>query len=490
MPSEAAVEQWNAILDRVRAVVPEQSFCTWFANADLLSLDRSRLEIGAANRFIKSWLERNYGSILQDAAEEATGSRPSLVVTISPDRFRAMRDAQREEGVHEQVPRRDAPETGSSSKPALPQKPPSSPSTRLKDDYRFETFVPGPCNQIAYAGACRAVEAPGEYTPLLLHGGSGLGKTHLAQAVAHALAEAEAPLRVRYLHAEAFLNDYVQSVASRTLEAFRRRMRSGDVWIVDDVHLLGKGNKPATQEEFLLTFDDYAHRGAQIILTADTGPAEMAGIHERLRGRFAAGLVAALTPPDRPTRATIATRKARARDLDLAGGVLDLLAERTRGNVRELEGAVGRLAAMRRLMGMEITPATAEAALGLSRECDARSDLSIPRIVETAAEVFGLSPAEIRGRRRQARIRRARQAAILLCRRLTHASLAEIGSHFDGRNHATILSTLRKMPAPGEAGCPEAEVDRILRRLGVDSSGASVFAGQGRFFDRAAGGAD
>jgi chromosomal replication initiator protein len=319
----------------------------------------------------------------------------------------------------------------------------------LSPRYTFEHFVIGKSNELAYAAADAVAQAPGRvYNPLFIYGDTGLGKTHLMQAVAHEILRRNAATRILYIGTEQFTNEYVAAIQARSTQEFRRRFRETDLLLVDDVHFL-KG-KEATQEEFFHTFNALYEAGRQIVMTSDRPPSEIPGIEARLVSRFQWGMVADIEQPDLEHRIAILQHKAQMDHLEhtVPDPVIRFIAENVRSNVRELEGSVIKLLAYASLKHREITPELAREAL---RDKLRVSEMSTPEdstalsaavIQHAVAREWGITVEGLKSKTRTKTLTVPRQAAMYLCRELLGLQLVEIGNAFGGRDHSTVIHSL------------------------------------------------
>ena len=315
---------------------------------------------------------------------------------------------------------------------------------KLNPRYTFESFVAGSSNRFAHAAAAAVAEQPGKsYNPLMIYGPSGLGKTHLLHAIGHYVRSYYENLRVRYVSTEELTNDFINAISDNRTAEFRRAYRDVDVLLVDDIQFLQ--GKESTLEEFFHTFNSLHSSGKQVVLTSDQPPKALGGLDERLRSRFEWGLLADVQPPDLETRIAILSRKGTAEGLDLPFDVLEYIASRITTNIRELEGALTRVAALASLNQQEITLELTERVLrdlmpeGNDTHVDADS------IIAATCAYFGISADELAGASRVAALARARQIAMYLCRELTDLSLPKIGSRFGGRDHTTVMHSVKKI---------------------------------------------
>lgn len=314
---------------------------------------------------------------------------------------------------------------------------------RLNPSYTFDNFVVAPSNRLAHAACVAVCEAPGKaYNPLFLHGTVGLGKSHLLQAICHRLLDREGRINILYLSCESFINQFIASVERGEIEDFRYRYRHLDVLVIDDVHFLA--DKERTQEEFFHTFNTLYQSQRQVILSSDSPPHEIPHLEERLVSRFKWGLVARLDRPSFETRVAIVAKKARIRGVELPDEVIRYVARIIDTNVRELEGAVTRIAAQSSLTKVPITLEMAREVLADALPREPRL-VSVPAIIDAVTRRFGVRISDLQGKKRNKSVTLPRQICMHLARRLTKLSLEEIGGYFGGRDHTTVLHAERKI---------------------------------------------
>ncbi len=437
MPNLTA-EQWQSVLAEIAREISPGSFQTWFRNIELVGIEAGRARLGVPNLFMKEWIREHYMPAIIRALETVTGARPEVAISISPRLFQATRQEQ----TQALPPAPPGPAPAAASKPARGA-PERTWGLRLNRDFTLDSFVVGPSNRLAF-DAARAVSesASASYNPLFLHGGPGLGKTHLLQGICHRLKQDRPGAAVLYLSCEEFTNAYIAALQGGRLDGFRSRCRGAEYLIIDDVHFLAA--KEHTQEEFFHTFDALHNLGRQVVLSSDAHPKEIRELSEKLKTRFVGGLVAELDSPNFETRLAIVRAKAAKRRLEVPDDVVTLVAKRIEGNVRELEGAVATLSAAARLSGrpLDITQARSV----LRRLVALREGpLGMEDIVKSVEKRFGVPAAELRSGSRARRVLVPRQVAMFLARRLTALSLSEIGRFFGGRDHATVLYAERKI---------------------------------------------
>jgi len=406
---------WQTCLQHLERELPAEDFNTWIRPLQVRS-SSGRTLLLAPNEYVRDSIIRHYLERIRDIYEHLGATRDSVVADVS-----------RSEG---------------GERPAL--RPPASPShahTGLDRRYRFSNFVQGKSNELAYAAAQQVAKKPGAaYNPLLLYGGTGLGKTHLLHAAGNLIFKRNREAKVIYLHSEQFVSEMIQALRSDRIEAFKQHYRTAGALLIDDIQFFA--GKDRTQEEFFHTFNALLDSQQQIILTCDRYPKEVDGIEARLRSRFGWGLTVSIEPPDFETRVAILMNKAQERDVHLGEGVAFLIARRIRSNVRDLEGALNTLCANARFTGRAITEAFAQEVL---RDLLLVHDrlITMENIQKQVAEYYKLRVTDLLSRRRTRTIARPRQMAMALSKELTEHSLPEIGEAFGGRDHTTVLHACR-----------------------------------------------
>jgi chromosomal replication initiator protein len=431
---QSAADLWADVSGRLRADLPDGVFAAWFGAARPVGLAGDDLEIGVPNEFTRAWIEGHFSELVGHAAREARERLGIRFAVIGDDGERGER----------------APAIRVSSEPVRPLPPSQEPAARSGRDtttflpkYTFDSFVIGSSNRFSHAAALAVAEAPGQaYNPLLIHGGTGLGKTHLLQAIGQYVRAHHPHLVPRYVTSETFSNEFVEAIRDKRLDAFKQRYRARyDVLLVDDVQFLG--GKERFQEEFFHTFNTLYEAGKQVVLTCDRPVREMGGLEQRLRSRFEWGLTTDVQPPDLETRLAILSKHVDAHRVPIADGdVLDAIARRVVANIRELEGALTRVIAYASLTGRPITAELVRETLhDLSGDPRAVTVADIQAVV---AEAFGVTVADIRSARRSQQYVRPRQVAMYLARELTDQSLPRIGDGFC-RDHTTVLYAVRRV---------------------------------------------
>ena len=432
-------EAWTRLLERARQELPEQTYRTWLEPTEALGLEGGTLFVGAPDQFAADWNESKHAELLASLAPIALGHPLHVVFKVHEERktrpqmdlFVAPPAAQKD--------RVSAQDRGTYTPP-------------LSDRYTFRYFVIGKSNELAAAAAHAAAQAPGRvYNPLFIYGDTGVGKTHLMQAIAHELLERKPDTRITFLGTEQFTNELVASIQNRTTQQFRRRFRETDLLLVDDVQFL-KG-KEATQEEFFHTFNALYEAGRQIVLTSDRPPSEIPGLEARLVSRFQWGMVADVELPDLEHRIAILRQKAELDHLEMSmpEDVIRFIAENVRSNVRELEGSIIKLLAFASLKHREITVDLAREAL---RDKLRASDgghpgggaaLNLHSVQDAVSKEWGVTADGLRSKTRTKTLTVPRQVAMFLMRELLSMQLVEIGSAFGGRDHSTVIHSLERV---------------------------------------------
>ncbi|MDP6381281.1 MAG: chromosomal replication initiator protein DnaA, partial [Phycisphaerae bacterium] len=318
--------------------------------------------------------------------------------------------------------------------------------------FSLDNFVVGECNRVAHAAAKMAVMRPGvEFNPLFIHGASGLGKTHLLQGILNGLKARHPKLRHLYLSAESFTNQFIMAMKTGSLDGFRHRHRNLDVLIIDDIHFLG--GKTATQDEFLYTFNAFDTGGKLVILASDAHPREIGRMQQQLISRWVSGMVTRVLPPGRETREAIFRQKAKLMGWKVPKPVLEFLAERVSGSVRELEGALTKLLAYAALDRKQVSLSLAEEVLADLRPLQPLS-VRVQDIEQLVCKFFGLSVSDIHSRRKGRHITLARHITMYLARKLTSMSFPEIGRMLGGKNHATVIAACKKIEGMAKTNQP------------------------------------
>jgi len=407
---------WEAAKGELQLQMTKATYDTWISNTFPLAYEDGTFIVGVHNTYAKEWLENRLLMIIKRTLIGLVNRTVEVKFVVKPKQ-------------QEQWPLTalltDTPAAASEARPSEPP---------LIPHYTFDTFIVGSSNRLAHAAALAVTEAPGEgYNPLCLHGGVGLGKTHLLHAVGNlGLSQGS---RVLYVSSETFTNDLINSIRNQTTEEFRAKYRQLDILLVDDIQFIA--GKESTQEEFFHTFNTLYSSKKQIVISSDRPPKAIPTLEERLSSRFEWGLIADIQPPNLETRIAILRFKAEGQLVPVPDEVIDLIAEKFHNNIRELEGALNRVIAHSEItfsaVSIELaTEALQDVLLG-------RETLTIEQIIKAVAEFHGFDEEDLQGPRRTKDLALARQVAMYLCREETKASLLQIGAALGNRDHTTIM---------------------------------------------------
>ena len=420
---------------RVAEEIGPQRFNVWFKNAARFTFTEDYLRVSTPNHFIGEWIESHFADVIVQAARDVTGRDFTLSFAIDPALAKGLGKKQPDRQVAFVA---NNPERLARRKRRFGT---ALPTSNLRG--KLEDFVVGTSNQLAYAAARHVIENPAsDYNPLFIHGGSGLGKTHLLQAICNGLLERHPETRWRYVSGEEFTNDYVYSIKAREQDAFRERYRDVDVLVIDDVHFLA--NKRATQAEFLHTLKAIDATGKQIVLSSDAPPKMIGHFSDSLVSRFVSGMVVRIDSPDVAVRAEVLRRRAQRLKVHISEPVIMCIAENFRANIRELEGALLKVVAQAQLTREPITlTLTARAIKDLVRQTAPVVMLS--DIESMVAIYFGLTPADLHTSRKSRTIALARGIAMYLARKHTDMSFPEIGRFMGNKNHSTVILASRRI---------------------------------------------
>jgi chromosomal replication initiator protein len=433
---------WDQVLSRIEGQVGKHSFSTWFKPTSLLADGGNSLSIRVPNLLFVEWLPKHYSVVLAEALREV--GRGEVRLVFVPDAAGAA-----EEGRTSANP--DSATVGTAAMhgefyhtPEIAE-PAAEPPRQggLIPRYTFDSFIVGPSNQFAHA-ACRAVaETPSRsYNPLFIHGGVGLGKTHLMHAIGHYVVQHHPRLSLLYISSERFMNEMINAVRFDRILDFRSRYRSVDVLLVDDIQFVS--GKEGTQNEFFHTFNALHDAQKQIVISSDRPPNEIPALEERLRSRFEWGLIADINPPDIETKAAILKKKAEGEAVPLPDSVAMYMASRIKTNIRELEGSLIRLIAYASLTSKPLTIELAQEVLKNVIDHEEKA-VTIEQIQKFVADYYQLKLAELKSRNNSKSVAMPRQVAMYLCKALTHASLPEIGRSFGGKHHSTVIHSINKV---------------------------------------------
>jgi chromosomal replication initiator protein len=429
-----AATLWTEISARLQGTLNETTYSTWFGEVEGADLEDDSFVLGVPNDFTREWIEGHFLGLISAALEDATGRELRIALkVIEPERVRPVGPS-------------PLPPEIESVDATVVQVSPRAPTTgSMNAKYTFDSFVIGSSNRFAHAAALAVAEAPAQaYNPLFIYGGTGLGKTHLLQAIANYVATHTGGISVRYVTSETFMNDFINSLRDKRIEGFKQRYRTYDVLMIDDVQFFE--HKERIQEEFFHTFNSLYEAGRQIVMSSDRPPREISTLEERLRSRFEWGLITDIQPPDLETRIAILRKKVKTDGIYVPDEqVLTFCASRVSSNIRELEGALTRVVAFSSLTGRPMTVELAQDVLKDVFPQGEQAAVSIDKIQELVADRFSLSLEELCGDRRSQNIVYPRQVAMYLSRELTDSSLPKIGKQFGGRDHTTVIHATSKI---------------------------------------------
>ena len=461
--------QWYRVSSRLKAEIGETAFENWVKPIKACDVKNSEVRLAVPSRFMRDWVVANYLDRLKELwAGENVGVR-SVDILIQP----TMKTKSDEEAGGQvtglegdalaATAGSDDAKAGMNGADQSGWESGSQIAAPLDNRFRFDQFVVGKPNEFAYAAARRVAEAQSvPFNPLFLYGGVGLGKTHLMNAIAWEILERDPSRTVMYLSAEKFMYRFVRALREQNTVDFKEQFRSVNVLMIDDVQFIG--GRDATQEEFFHTFNALVDQGRQIILSADKSPSDLEGVEERLKSRLNCGLVADIHATTYELRLGILETKAEKMELEAPRQVLEFLAHKITSNVRELEGALNRVAAHTQLVGREMTLETTQEVLhDLLRANDRR--VTIEEIQKRVAEHFNIRISDMHSARRARSVARPRQVAMYLAKQLTSRSLPEIGRKFGGRDHTTVMHAVKKVDELRDHDTTFAEDVELLRRM-------------------------
>lgn len=409
---------WQSALGELELQMTRATFDTWLRDTHCIGIENNNtLIIGVRNGYAVEWLEHRLYPVVQRTLNRLTNKKMETRFVVWESKRPGENSPQALiQEIEESIPTRVVRDPG------------------LNTEYTFNSFVVGSSNRLAQAASQAVAEAPAQaYNPLFIHGGVGLGKTHLLHAIGHECYMHG--MQVLYVSSETFTNDLIEAIRTHTTELFREKYRTADVLLVDDIQFIA--GKESTQEEFFHTFNALRDTGRQIVLSSDRTPKAMVTLEERLRSRFEWGLIVDIQSPDYETRVAILQSKAEHLQVEVPNDLLSYIATNIESNIRELEGALNRVLAMARLTNLPLTKTVAEQAL--TDLLPNRPEISSDEIIDTVAVYYGLKRDDLCGARRSRRIAHPRQVAMYLMREETDASLPQIGAELGGRDHTTIL---------------------------------------------------
>jgi len=418
---EEKTNPWLQIILDVKKKIDADSFETWFEPTAYIGQERDCLYIKVPNPYFKDWISFHFSSHINESAQKIFSKTYDIkyILDESPSSFM----------------RRSPEERRTKSGLLL--------NPNLNPHYTFENFVVGSCNQFAHAASMAVVKNPAKsYNPLYIYGGSGLGKTHLMNAIGHSALHNDARLKILYITTEKFMNDLINHLQYGKILDFRQKYRSIDVLLMDDIHNLS--GKDRTKEEFFHTFNHLYDNQKQIVISSDCQPREIPGLEERFRSRFEWGLIADLKPPDIETRIAILRKKAELEGVDLPEAVALFIADKVHSNIRELEGYLRRVVAFSSLKGEKIELDLAKESLKDLLDSTSRI-VTVEKIQMLVCHKYKIKLAQLKAKNNSPKFSFPRQIAMYLAKELTDTSMPEIGKKFGGKHHTTVLHSIRKI---------------------------------------------
>jgi chromosomal replication initiator protein len=455
--AEFAPSGWLKAQDIIKKeVANEQTYATWFGPIKFLSSADNIITLEVPNKFFRDWLLDRYIALITASISKAAGKEYKVEFFVREGSAVSPMKA----AVKEVIEKKEA----KGFWPFAKEKPDAAKEIGLEAKFTFDSFVVGPSNRFVHAASLAVCDSPAKaYNPLFIYGGTGLGKTHLMQAIAQRVLEKHSRFKILYISSENFTNHLINAIQTKTTQKFRDKYRSVDLLLIDDIQFIA--GKESTQEEFFHTFNDLYEAHKQIVVSSDKPPKEIGGLEERLVSRFLYGLVTDIQPPDFETRMAILKKKSEAETIVIPDDVFYFLAEKVRTNIRELEGALKRVFFSARLMGKDVTIDMAKEVLK-DMIIEGEKRVTIDLIQKHVCDYFGIKLSDMKVKKRSRAIAYPRQIAMYLARQLTDYSLPEIGEHFGGRDHTTVLHAHEKIEndLKVKKGLTES-IDKLIRDI-------------------------
>lgn len=421
---------WDKTTKIIQEKVSKQNFDTWIKPVKIVAMEEKCVKLAVPNRFFRDWLMENYSSVIKQSLCEASGLDVNVDFILVKNQDSSL----------------IKPETTSSAPPSASatHKKQSANISFLNKNYSFDRFVVGSCNQFAHAASIAVAKQPAkQYNPLFIYGGSGLGKTHLLNAIGLMANDLHPSMNIMYVSAEEFMNEMINSIRYDRMPKFREKYRNISCLLIDDIHFLA--GKDRTQEEFFHTFNTLHDSGKQIVVTSDKFPKDIPNLESRLRSRFEWGLIADIQPPDIETKIAIIEKKIQENKINLPANVIHYIASHVESNIRELEGFLVRIGAYASLTGKEIDLDVVKEVLSSIVKQRKNDDLSIDDILKVIAGKLNLKVSDIKSHNKNKNLVLARQIAMYLSRKHTNYSFPDIGQKIGGRDHSTVIYAHNKI---------------------------------------------
>jgi len=453
---------WQAVLAEFELKLSKANFTTWFKNTGIAKYENNEVMICVPNAFTKSWLEKKYHSDIVKILERVTG-KPIRKINYMVDKIKNIEEHECTVSRESTVSTISTPLYSSQRKTSLIQ------HFGLNPKYTFDTFVVGKGNELANAAAQAVISRPGDtYNPLFIYGGVGLGKTHLIQAIGHAMLEADPQTKILYVSSEKFTNEFVTSVKEGHAKEFKDRYRNVDLLLIDDIQFIG--GKEQTQEEFFHTFNELHQQGKQVVMTSDRQPKAIPALEDRLRSRFEWGMIADISAPDLETRIAILQKNAQEKKFVLDEKLFSLVATKIQSNIRELEGALNKIVAFHQLKNTQPTAESIKTLLTSFEEQSMRRSLTPKETIQEVISYFDISMDDVLGKSREKRLAFPRQIIMFLLREELKLSYPAIGDELGGRDHTTAMHAHTKISSEIENDLKlKQDIELIKQRLYANS---------------------
>lgn len=445
-------ELWQAALGEIELSLSKPNFNTWFRQTAISLYENSRVIISVPNTFTKAWLENKYHQIILKSLKNLTANDVKEVIY----KVEIVKAPRQEEKVKiSEIP----------TPIKIIKEPTSLNKFGLNPKYTFENFIVGKGNELAYAACQAIISKPGKaYNPLFIYGGVGLGKTHLLQAIGNAFLVQNPSADILYITCEKFTNDYIQAIKNRAMENFKKRYRSPDFLLLDDIQFMAA--KEGTQEEFFHTFNELHQADKQIVMTSDRPPKAIPALEQRLVSRFEWGMIADISQPDFETRVAILKTKCRERGLSLSQEILNYIATVIQNNIRELEGALNKVLAHQQFNNATPSLQSIKTILATEAASPLKKSITPKQIINTVAEFYDLNIPDLLGQNRERRLAYPRQIIMYLMREELRSSFPAIGQELGNRDHTTAMHACSKITKEIENNeRSRQEVEQIKQRL-------------------------
>lgn len=419
---------WKNCLTEIEAGISKANFSTWFKNTSILREEAGTVYVGVPNEFVRDWLKNKYHKLITKTIADAYQNMRAVEYIISKTESVKQELSKPEETfINKELPLKDLY---------------INPEDNLNPRYRFDSFIVGTFNELAYAASQAIIENPGtKYNPFFVYGGTGLGKTHLLQAIGNSIKEKFPNKKVHYLTLEKFATDFINSLQNNKANSFKEKYRKYDLLVIDDIQFIGKMEK--IQEELFHTFNTFYENNKQIIFSSDKHPNYIPELADRLKSRFAAGMIVDVSEPEYESRLAILKIKLRDMNIDLGNDVLEYVAEAIQGNIRELEGSLNTIVCQFKLKNKPLS--VSEVKNLLKNNIKPKKNVSIKDVVKTVSDYYSLDESSVYEKTRRKEIVKARQVVMYLLREDFNVSYPLIGQKLGGKDHTTVIHSYLKI---------------------------------------------